>query len=157
MTYSKTQLDIIRQFGSKELSEGCLVWDFYNPNIFWYKILEYEVFPCVVNWESEYIKVRSFHRKRETYTYDSRQENDVKQIEYFKKNILWHIPELFPDVARVAKEKVRFLEIKCPHKCYLSISRWDIELELISIPYNPTLPLIDQEESTLVQLLNLFK
>lgn len=33
MTYSPIQLDIIRQFGSKELSEGCYINYKFNPRL----------------------------------------------------------------------------------------------------------------------------
>lgn len=134
MTYSNVQLDIIRQFGSKELSEGCLVsttwwiWKIYkndDDHIFFVELQNWEL--CVI-----------------------RSKNSLE--------ILWHIPELFPDVARVAKEKEMDLE------CFISsftdkyciwFTKWPRDA-IQSIPYNPTLPLIDQDSQlTLIPLLNL--
>lgn len=142
MTYSNVQLDIIRQFGSKELSEGCIVRDLYRDSQpIWKYLCDWKYF---YEWNIWFIPDNEMTDWWET-------ENIFE--------ILWHIPELFPDVARVAKEKEMDLE------CFISsftdkyciwFTKWPRDA-IQSIPYNPTLPLIDQEESTLVELLNLFK
>ena len=156
MTYSKTQLDIIKAFGSKELSEGCLMEIFHTDLVhreMWWDDYETSVSNCIIwkyiSWFSESIfdfyydenifNIKTFWECWETNSYE----------------ILWHIPELFPDVARVAKEK------------WIIIRIWSNETIIYGfiyksestfrITYNSTLPLIEQEESTLTQLLNLFK
>lgn len=136
--YSPIQLDIIRTFGSKELSEGC---------IFSYKYLD-EVWIDKGIWFTE----DSFPIRLENYRWITWS---------WKHKILWHIPELFPDVARVTKEKgmkVSYLgNLMINTNKVIKRTNTSIEFETFNIPYNPTLPLINQEESTLVQLLNLFK
>lgn len=77
------------------------------------------------------------------------------EIEYNKNiEILWHIPELFPDVARATE----WTDIDIWMDTYTKelIASWDSIWHNI-IPYNPTLSLLDQEEEALASLLNLFK
>lgn len=75
--------------------------------------------------------------------------------------ILWHIPHL-NDLYRVAESKDLIIKIEYNYLkqeyVWITIDNtfWEDDIYAL-IPYNPTLPLIDQEESTLVQLLNLFK
>lgn len=137
MTYTPTQIELIKTFWKKELSEGCKVIcndesikTVLENSEFWFYIQP--------NWISDgYICY----------------ENE--DIEMWISEILWHIPEIFPDVAREILNKFQKDSI-------ISVSEWKINFCLWKwgmheIPYNPTLSLIDQEESTLVQLLNLFK
>lgn len=136
MTYSPIQLDIIRTFGSKELSEGCLIMheDWTKWKHWW-------------NWRWEITYSKKW-RWWSSSTYD----NSMWEI-------IWHIPELFPCIARVAKEKGLKITIlyytEWPHIIFNPIEYNLRNPE--SIPYNPTLSLIDQSEDTLTQLLNLFK
>lgn len=132
MTYSPIQLDIIRTFGSKELSEGCLI----NTDK-WIKNLD----DHFIIWTDNKL-YRESRNGNEPYLYSQTCE------------ILWHRPELFPDVARAAKEKNMWIEVmlhrysKTWH--ILSINKWT---EYHRIEYNPTLSLLDQSEETLTQLL----
>ncbi len=146
-------LKLFELFADKTLSEGCLVWDFESPNTYWYKIITYEEFDCVVNWDSEFMRVISFHRKKEIYEYDSRDVEWANSIKYLKSHILWHEPQLH-DVFMVANEK-----------CYWwNMNDWDLSItfyyENRNLPpikwYNPTLPLIQQSDSTKEQLIKLF-
>ena len=143
MTYSPIQLDIIRTFGSKELSEGCIVRDLYRDSQpIWKYLCDWKYF---YEWNIWFIPDNEMTDWWET-------ENIFE--------ILWHIPELFPDVARVAKENEWAIEIRIlpQESSEVTIVHYDYMLRQTKIPYNPTLPLIDQDEQlTLLPLLNLFK
>ena len=137
MTYSKTQLEIIKAFGSKELSEGCLIssHEYINNDL----------------WEE--LVIKKYVTKTDSPKYHPNYCIATDWKEYCIYGILWHIPELFPDVARVAKEK-----------WYpILTDSWIIEFQLsdtefVRIPYESTLPLIDQDEQlTLIPLLSLIK
>ena len=160
MTYSKTQLDIIKAFGSKELSEGCLMEIFHTDLVhreMWWDDYETSVSNCIIwkyiSWFSESIfdfyydenifNIKTFWECWETNSYE----------------ILWHIPELFPDVARELQKQWYVLELLKIDtiKSVLKISWYDMKKDIL-IPYKKLIPFIDQDEQlTLIPLLNLFK
>lgn len=84
MIYNNLQLDIIREFGSKELTEGCL--------IFMKEKNEFHVLDICDTIE-EWVIARE-------YPWSLSYNIITKDFE-----ILWHIPNLSPDVFRVAEEK----------------------------------------------------
>lgn len=138
--YSPIQLDIIRTFGSKQLNQGCLIKienDYFHLMEKYDKWTSYRWFEIPIGSKMLYV-------------------TDT-EIEYNKNiEILWHIPHLFPDVAKVAKEKWWEYELLANpdwHELFI-YGTW---VKLFHIPYHPTLPLLDQSEETLTQLLNLFK
>lgn len=130
---TEIQLDIIRTFGSKELSEGCLIntehwerkWDDY------FLVWDESLYRESRNGNEPYLFSKTF-------------------------TILWHIPHL-EDVFRVLiKEKWHMhLLAKNDDTYEIWITRY--EHVTVKFPYNPTLSLLDQSEETLTQLLNLFK
>ena len=72
--------------------------------------------------------------------------------------ILWHEPHL-EDVFRVAEDKKKRITIEYytqwPH---LIINPIEVNLKNPErIEYNPTLPLLEQSEETLTQLINIFE
>lgn len=155
--YTPTQLEIIKIFWKKDFTEWCLVWEFDNQNAFGYKIISYEKFDCPVEWDSEFIRLISFHRKKELYQYDSREWNSNKIIKFLKYNVLWHIPTL-EDIFIVAHDREYYCEIvqsRNEYDVYYLIihTKWEEE----SIEYNPTIPVLEQSEYTLKQLISLFK
>lgn len=117
MTYTATQLEVIKRFWRKELSDYCLV---------------------KVDWK--YI----FHR-----------DKSILESHY---EILWHIPHLFPDVARVMRD--RWWSIDYEENLNES-NIWELYITHFGwntvIPFDSIIPLLDQSESTLTQLLTLFK
>lgn len=129
--YTPTQLEVIRVFGRKELKKWCL---FYNRHwdlvSFW-------------NWRiSEWEEYRWFRVYRD------------KKIWATIKEILGCIPELSPDVFRLAKEKWFTIDV---------IYFWRNLPSLIpstynsNIPFDPSIPLLEQPESTLLEILKLVK
>lgn len=129
MNYTNTQLDIIRTFGSKELSEG-----------------------CIVKYKWVYEKVVFYNLEDERLLLDIGQyEADRQDIE-----IIWHIPHLFPDVARVAEEKGKHMEVRTMIYDRIEFSVKENPYP-ICIPYNPTISFLEQSEETLTKLLNIFK
>lgn len=139
--FTPIQIEIIKAFGSKQLSEGCLIqikWEYYFTII----DIEWDVATCYHPLKCTKDKKRSII------------DIEISKLDWNRNKILWNIPELFPDVARVAKEK--WYEMTVSSDWWISIRTHEDD-ERESIKFNPTLPLINQEESTLVQLLNLFK
>lgn len=152
MTYTETQIEAIKLFGKKDLTEGCMVWYVWTPNTFGYKIISYDQFDCPINWDSECVRAISTHRKQEIYSFDSRDWEWKRTITFIKWNILWHIPHL-EDLFRVAEEKGFW--VIC-YKDWLEIYIWQWEDEnMQSIDYNPTLSLLDQP--SLQDIISLFK
>lgn len=127
---TEIQLDIIRAFGSKQLSEGCLIqkWLIIDKAYWvWHNSIH-----CTLGNKFD--------------------KNDIE--------ILWHIPELFPDFARVADEKWLSYYINTDSDFIkVIIAIWEkYPYDEKIIPYIRTLPLIDQDSQlTLLPLLNLFK
>lgn len=134
--YNKLQLDIIREFGSKELTEGLVI---IHENQIW-KIIWNKWYNFLITYEKQW---KEF-------------ESKIWEVsEYFIKKdceILWHIPYL-EDVFRVAEEREIALYVDNIEK---EIRFFGKEVEEY-IPFNPTIQLLDQSESTLTQLLTLFK
>lgn len=132
MTYTPLQIEIIKKFGRKDLSFGCVIYYNISPYIFlderiWY----YTVYCCdSVDWIFWY--------------------EEIKEKE--KVKILWHLP-LLEDIFRVAEEKGIYVSIS-PEITRVYKEFWWDPIEVVFIPH---IPLIDQDESTLSQLLSLFK
>lgn len=149
---TEIQLDIIRTFGSKELSEGCLV-NFYWDSYRWEEIhtLKYLFSP---NWDGFYFNNLSqdvwIWLEYRLHIFEEEELDDQYEI-------LWHIPELFPDVARELSKNWYVLELLKVDtiRSVLKISRYDMKKDIL-IPYKKLIPLIDQDEQlTLLPLLNL--
>ena len=144
MTYSPIQLSAIKLFGKKDLSFGCVLelkekedWD---VNYFY-------VCKSDFDWDTVFAKTK------EKWYEDCTLEFDRSEYE-----ILWHEPHL-EDVFRVAEDKKKRITIEYytqwPH---LIINPIEVNLKNPErIEYNPTLPLLEQSEETLTQLINLFK
>lgn len=139
MTYTETQLEAIKILGKKDLSFGCIYYpntdDFAEPYFY------------VEEWV--WVQVKSWW-----LIHDSSYEIEV--MNSLDVSILWHIPHL-EDLFRVAGEKWKRITIEYytqwPHLIFNPI-----EVNLRNpdrIPYNPTLPLLDQPN--LSDILNLFK
>ena len=126
------QLDIIRAFGSKELSEGCLTLD-----------KEWTMYKCLIRREWRMIHSNEWG----WWSWSSYSD--------YMWEVLGKVPELFPDVARVARETNKSLRVEMnemTEKSYIQIWTGDVH----RIPYHPTYKLIDQDEQlTLIPLLNL--
>lgn len=149
MTYTSIQLEVIKLFGRKELSFGCILldkeWKTYRKVVWesaWYGYdvyTEYNIPPLLeatsIEWEHQY-------------------SNNCKD----DFEILWHIPHLFPDVARELQKEWYVLELLKVDtiKSVLKISRFDIKKDII-ISYKKLIPLLEQSEETLTQLISLFK
>ena len=132
MNYTETQLEAIRLFGKKDLSDWC-----YTLEKNW------TMWHC---WNWEWKKC-----------YNSKWEWGLSS-DYWENmwEILWHEPHL-EDVFRVAEERWFTFDLinfwtKQPRLTSIIPSN-----ENFNIPYNPTLPLLSQPEETLTQLINLFK
>lgn len=132
MTYTETKLEAIKILGKKDLTFGCIVsqgWD------------EYQIF----NFSDRFKNAR----------YWDNEEEEAMMIMNWGYKILWHIPHL-EDLFRVAEEKKLniSLEMEYDGTHALYISWWDDDGDT-TIPYSPTLPLLDQP--SLPDILNLFK
>lgn len=129
MTYSPIQLEAIKIFGRKDLTEWCLVnhWFSYNPEI---------------DWEKQIWKIKTYDWRRWAMLFDWFNVDDFE--------ILWHEPHL-EDVFRVAKEKWYFVKLQSD-EIYFYTYQHDESFKFIS-----SLPLLEQSEDTLTQLINLFK
>ena len=133
------QIETIKKFGRKELMAGCIFkyWDYYS-------------FYCHP-WTSFHIV-----QKLNADTYAIWNE-DFRKIE-----ILWHLPHL-EDIFRVAKDKdFDLFQVVYHDKMWSTESQQGIFVidnmgKSVRITYNSTLPLIEQDESILSQLLSLFK
>lgn len=128
MNYTPTQLEAIKIFGSKELSFGCIVKMFDN------------------RWFMTFLDFANLFGKTDVLSFYS---IETKKAEEWFEEILWHIPHL-EDVFRVAEEKWKKLFVT---------SRWIFfwEDRYRVIPFNPTLQLLEQSESTLQQLISFSK
>jgi hypothetical protein len=96
--------------------------------------------------------------------------NRAPKIIFLKDNewdfeILWHEPQLH-DFFRVAKEKWfvfmsihynQWAENEKYSERLLFAKDYDSRTRINEIPYNPTLPLLQQEESTKEKLISIFK
>ena len=137
MTYTTLQLDIIREFGRKNHTAWCYTID--EEGTMWY---------CATdrNWLIISSKDWGWWSSSDYWDYMG--------------EILWAIPHL-EDVFRVAEERwlvyeLRNKYVKDEFKYFLYIT--DIhEFTTDAIPWKQCSTLIDQDESTLTQLLTLFK
>lgn len=135
MQYTDIQLEAIKVFWRKDLTEGCVVEfnDHIIRKVYW-KV-----------WKNHWAEREQF------YIIGNR------LIEhYFDSDwILWHIPNL-EDLFRVAEEKWVYMDIENKNN-EINIWKWEYENSelLLSVPYNPTIPLLDQP--SLPDILNLFK
>ena len=127
------QIEIIKKFGRKELTEGC---------IFSHSSGRYMTYICDW-WRTDVIYFLDRNRV-ETYEYPSI---------YFE--ILWHLPHL-EDIFRVAEESGLSYTL-FGGRIISSIQFHINDDKDIIMAYEPSLPLIEQDESTLSQLLSLFK
>lgn len=144
MTYTTLQQSIIREFGRKpsniqDASFGCILsieWDCEEERIIWKLV---HILSDSDEWCSFFSGVKI------VTDYAS------EDIEYSEDEIeiLWHIPHL-EDVFRVAAEKWLSFYIDSERNAQIWID-WK------SFRYIPSIPLLDQDESTLTQLLTLFK
>lgn len=130
--YTPIQLSAIKLFGRKDLTEGCV-------------ILEEEMqrhFTVAWVWEVKMywnpIWVMDWGIPKWPYKWNF--------------EILWHIPHL-EDLFRVAEEKGwSYYELFSDRiEFWKAVKRWWHR----KIPYNPTIPLIDQP--SLTEIINLFK
>jgi hypothetical protein len=120
-------------FADKTLKDGCMI---LHERTRYGKFLRH--------WDWEYIVIENnkeevFYKNEETYN-----------------EILWHEPQLH-DVFRLAKErywKYYSIDIRISYEIFEYYIWWDEEYK--SIPYNPTLPLLQQEESTKEKIISLF-
>lgn len=152
--YSPLQIEIIKAFGSKQLSEGCLI-ETNSGKIFKFLYMEAEE---PIKWiynRAYYIWQDLEHKK------DYNGANIMKYASIDLK-ILWHIPHL-NDLYRVAESKDWIIKVEYNYLkreyVWITIDNtfWEDDIYAL-IPYNPTLDLIDQDpELTLLPLLNLFK
>lgn len=130
MTYTATQLEVIKTFWRKELSKWLIIWKERISEII---AIDYErewFYIMIDDWEN-------------TFSWS------IKWAE-----ILWHIPHL-EDVFRMVEKKRWVMRTWFPD----NVLYWffpKIE-ETFRITYNPTIQLLEQPESVLIELLNLFK
>lgn len=129
--FTTTQLEIIKLFGRKDLKEGCVVY-------IWKNVHFPEWVQKVVYSDWYWIWLSNWHMQVDTS---------------MVKEILWHIPHL-EDVFRVAWEIWAYTSIdNFEETLSFRKSRYQ---ELEEIPFNPTLPLLEQSEEILTQLINIF-
>lgn len=130
--YTPIQLEAIKLFGKKDLTEGCLVFQPEYDYTFKIPEDEWDLMVAMRNW----------------FRWTTILEISESKVWF---EILWHIPELFPDVYVAMKNKwddiINF--DKYPEWWRLYFRFWHI------IPYNPTLSLLDQP--SLPQIISLFK
>lgn len=143
MNYSPIQLDIIRTFGSKELSEGCFV---RKEKWKWFKIANITDIKYP-DWKLYYKQAKWYWLHWKFYQPKFKTELDFE--------ILWHIPHL-EDVFRVAKWKA-FIYAITPLRLWTYEIWFNDWYRTTYINYTPEMPLLEQSEETLTQLLNLFK
>lgn len=125
--FATTQLEIIRVFGCKDLSEWCLIQQWEYLMKIW----------CIYEGIFNMKEINSANCMQ-------KKESDLWEI-------LWHIPHL-EDVYRVAKEK--WVTIYADnHTNALWIYSKTIEE---AIQYDLYTPLLEQSESTLIELLQKF-
>lgn len=128
MTYTPIQLEVIKRFWRKELTEGCLIqqWE-YLMNIW-----------CIYEWIYNMKEINSANCMQV-------QKSDIGEI-------LWHIPEIFPDVARIAEERWWLLEIK-----FWLLTIHFKDRTYTSCKYDTIKPFLEQPESVLIELLTKIK
>ena len=147
--YTPTQLEAIRIFGRKDLTEGCLI-RIQSKYPSW-AMMEYW-------WDEDawdYDDVIRKINEDEELNYDCYEItiNDISANEDDDMifTILWHEPHL-EDVFRVSKEKWVMINLSRDSNNWFELFVW-----MKHFPYNPTITLIEQSEETLKQLISLFK
>lgn len=134
MKYTDLEIEAIKLFGRKDLTFGCLI--FRKEKQIIHQMDSHDM-PCD-EWE-----IWRERGNAEPYLL-------TKDFE-----ILWHIPHL-EDLFRVAEEKWKVVEVR--NVCYSRIELFTKDNPFpLCVPYNPTLPLLEQSEETLNQICNLFK
>lgn len=137
--YTDLQIDFIRAFGDKELKEGCIVMcdDWIQRTM-----VDDADLMLWNNWCPQ-------------CNYKWRMDEN-KDIAITK--ILWHEPHLFPDVAKVLKEKNMHIEIQRYRyaKTWYTLNISKTDTLLLSIDFDPCLPLLEQPK-VMEQLLSLIK
>lgn len=139
MTYTPTQLEVIQVFGKKELWK----WLLFN-----YKLWNFEMLDSN---NSIHIPNLVYHHNYQLFP------NVIPVVGDNNFEILWHIPHL-ENLFQLAEEKgFAYIALE-PAQIRLTKYFWKDRPEWVHvIPYNPTLPLIYQEESVLIELLTIFK
>lgn len=144
--YTPIQLEAIKLFGRKDLAEGCIIRDTDDSSYVRYAFDDDNWSPIILQLEWIY-----------KWQYDDIELEDLQDEEEWE--ILWHIPQLSPDLFRVFWNRWDIIEVK-----YWFTNNWIIEEDKLIIitdfcknviPYNPTIPLLDQPN--LAEILNLFK
>ena len=136
--YTQTQLEAIRIFGRKDLISWC-----YTLEKNW------TMWHCW-NWEWKIC-----YTKQWDWWYSSSYWDHMWEI-------LWHEPHL-EDVFSLMTQKMFYWSYRKVYEIewYSFDEWWEIDVWDSSIfwhiPYNPTIPLLKQSESTLQQLISLFK
>lgn len=158
--YTPIQLEAIKLFGRKDLTEGCRIvrknyWEIDWKKRFWPR---YGHIWVVSSKQDLWWALGVFWEDTGTYSctefshciLNQKLENGENEYE-----ILWHIPHL-EDVFRLADEKEWYIEIIWTELLFwneLWIQKDSMRLEL----YAPALPLLEQSEETLTQLIDLFQ
>ena len=151
MTYTTLQLDIIREFGSKELTEGCYITYTWNPK-FW---KDWGDYLAMLKFSKNGIyEAKSKNCFWLLHLAESEEElNEIQWLHWIRKEILWHIPHL-EDVFRVAEERWLFCDCST-NSSSIRLYNEDYTIEE-EYPWDSSTQPIDQDESTLTQLLTLF-
>lgn len=144
--YSQLDLELVRIFGTKELTEGCWInlqdEDDYDDDGHICKLTQpseydekwyYLIYPHTPYWATDSIHI----------------QKDKDSI----FEILWHIPHL-EDVFRVAEEKNIKIEIDTGFKYSIYLTVDDIQRD---IAYNFSSTLLEQSEETKQALISLFE
>lgn len=143
MNYSPIQLEAIKIFGRKELTEGCLI---RKEKWKWFKIANISDIKYP-DWKICYKQAKWYWVHWKFYQPKFKTELDFE--------ILWHEPHL-EDVFRVAYEKWYWYNISDWH--YPVFYNIEKQRNFPDIKwYNQTIRLLEQSEETLTQLINLFK
>lgn len=140
--FTRTQLEVIKTFWRKELTEGCLYYPDSDDFAEVYKLISDKEY-CI-----KYTRISDWYF------------GSFLTDEEWCNEILWHIPHL-EDVFRLAKEKWYLVEVDVFKSSFtkeyihdfLFWKNWDNH----SIRIIPEISILNQPESVLIQLLNLFK
>lgn len=152
--YTPTQLEVIRAFGSKELTEGCLIGSKQ------FHIYEQEIVYTPMIWGTWFHKQWNTNLKKFRVHCPLTEEDiwfDFEDITNYQ--ILWHIP-ILEDVFRLAKNKWFTIDLSSRSEHFLHSMRfyyWNKYRDYWDINYTPSIPLLEQTESVLIELLTIFK
>lgn len=141
--YTPTKIEAIKIFWKKDLSFGCIVLHqhSYTP----------EYWPEQVS-----IVTRNDGNKNESEWLLPRWVWVDSSYQVEEYTILWHEPHL-EDVFRVAEEKWFTFDLINFWKKQPRLTSLIPSNENFNIPINPNIPLLEQPEETLKQLISLFK